>query len=270
MRHLTSIVLLATVLIGQNQAFGAELLEIPGTGACEEMLKKVAAAFNQQQSQYQIKIPPSVGSGGGIKAVSEGSNLLGRVARPLSAQEERAGIRTISFARDVVLFAVGSKVNVDNLSTEQLLSIFSGQLVNWQELGATPGTIRLLTREPSDSTLTIINQHVKGFKDLVFSSRAKMLYHDYEMVNLLNKYKRSIGWLTGSSSKGQSFRAINLDQVEPNKENIISGRYPLVAEYSLVYKNKLPGGGLGSFVDFLMGEKGRTVMIEHGLVPLKR
>ena len=54
----------------------AEILEIPGTGAVEVLLTKLAVEFNKSSEDGKVLVPPSVGSSGGIRLVGEGENIL--------------------------------------------------------------------------------------------------------------------------------------------------------------------------------------------------
>ena len=56
-----------------------QTLEIPGTGSCQAILADLAQAFNQDQSDIQIIVPPSIGSSGGIREVLADRAELGRV-----------------------------------------------------------------------------------------------------------------------------------------------------------------------------------------------
>ena len=60
------------VLPGLPSGSTAATLTIPGTGACETVLKSVAAAYGTTRQGMQVIIPPSVHSGGGIRLVIDG------------------------------------------------------------------------------------------------------------------------------------------------------------------------------------------------------
>jgi phosphate transport system substrate-binding protein len=116
-----------------------ETLTIPGTGACEPVLADLAAAFNRGNPGEQVTVPPSTGSGGGISSVLKEEASLARVARRLKTEEEKQGLVSIVFARDVVAFVVGREVKLSNLSSNQLEAIFSGKIDNWKAFGGQGG-----------------------------------------------------------------------------------------------------------------------------------
>jgi len=250
----------------------AEQLVIPGTGANEIILQDLAAAFNAENPGHEVLIPSSVGSGGGIRLVGRGENIIGRVARPLRNTEIQYGLEYLVFAKDMVLFVVGAKVGISNLSSQQLADVFSGKVENWQQVGGNDMPVRLLVREPEDSSLLVIREKLASFRDISFPENAKMLFHDYEMINALNKYTTAIGWLTNASMQkvDPAVSAIDIDSISPTQENVYDGKYFLTGEYALVFKKNNLNGLSRKFLDFIFSRKGSKILVNRGLVPVNQ
>jgi phosphate transport system substrate-binding protein len=261
---------IAVRLLSAAPAFG-ETLHVPGTGACEPVMAALAEAFNRGNPAEQVVVPPSTGSGGGIEAVLRGEAFLARVARRLKAKEEEQGLVAIPFARDRVVFVVGRQVKVTNLSSEQLAAIFSGKIDHWKGVGGPEGKIRVIVREPGDSSLGVILEKLPAFKNIVFSPEAKVILFDQGAVEALDKYGNAIGFITTSSmkwSKGR-IRPISLDGVAPTWENVRKGKYPLIEEFTLVCK-KDPKPLAGKFINFVFSTEGKKVIETHGLLSVER
>lgn len=266
--------LLFLICIIPTAVFG-QTLTVPGTGACEKVLLQIALSYNELHPENQVIIPPSTGSGGGIKAVSADKATLARVARPLSEQERESSLEYRPFARDAILFTTGNKIRIKNLSSNQLSAIFTGTTESWYELdnsiNQNNALIRVLVRENTDSSLQIIRQRMQGFSEDQFSTRSKTVYHDYEMLRMLQKYPTSIGWLTGSSliDNEQHLGIIQVDGVAPTAENIRRGIYPLIAEYALVYKEQTLSTEARGFIEFVFSAQGAKVLNRFGLIPIQ-
>ncbi len=251
----------------------AETLKIPGTGACEDLLQALAEAFNQQHPDYSVTIPPSIGSGGGIREVIENKTIFARVSRPLKDEETDYGLSYLAFAKDAVVFAVGEDVKIQGLASSQIADIFEGKIDNWQQAGGADAFIRVLIREPDDSSLNVIKHHINQFQTLKFTEKSKMLFHDCEMRDMLNKYKTSIGWLPLSSitvGKGSSIKPLAIDGIAPTAENMLNSRYKLATTYALVYKANMLNKLTREFIDFLFSEPGRQILVRNGVIPLNR
>ena len=272
--RMTSLVrlLAAGILFGLPSASGAATLTIPGTGSCEAVLRSLGTVYERSHPLAKVVIPPSVHSEGGIRQVIDGKAVLARVSRPLTPEEAGKGLTYRIFARDAVVFAVGAGVRTRNLTIRQLADIFSGKIGTWEELNGGNGPIRVLYRQTGDSNLTRLQATFKEFRDLRFTHEGKALYYDHEMLEMLRKYGNSIGFLTLSTinESGAPIPFLSLDGVAPTKENIVAGRYPLVTEYSLVYRKGILPPEAGEFIDFLFSGEGRKSLSGHGLVPVEK
>jgi phosphate transport system substrate-binding protein len=268
---LAALLVLLTPIFGIAPA-GAETLVVPGTGSCETVLQSLAAAFNAQHPGHEVQVPPSIGSGAGIQAVLKDVAVLARVARPLEESEAKQGLGYVAFAKDPVVFVTAKNIGVHRLSSEQLVDVFSGRIDNWQQLGGKNAPIRVLIREPGDSSLRIIQEHVKAFKNIVFTDRGKIVYHVYEMVEMLSKYKNSIGWITRSSlfPVKESIEPLAIDNIAPTTENVLSGTYALVETEALVYKKGALTNLASDFIAFIFSSSGRKILSEYGLIPLAK
>ncbi len=248
----------------------ADVLEIPGTGACEVLLREVANAFNARHPEHRVSVPRSIGTVGGMRLVTSDQAVLVRVGRPLTPEEKDQGLTYLPFAKDLVVFAVGAKVPVRGITTAQLKAAYNGTIKNWRELGGPQAPIRLLLRQPGDASLLIIEKHLEYFRQIAFPSGAKVVYTDPDMLALLQKYDYSLGWLTLSSLEGAKTPVypLALDGVAPSRENARARKYELLGEYALVFKERQLPRLARIFLDFLFSEEGRIIIERLGAISL--
>lgn len=253
-----------------SPALGADAMEIPGTGACEVLLQGVAEVFNARHPESRVAVPPSIGTVGALRVVMSDQAVLVRVARPLTTEEKEQGLTYLPFARDMVIFAAGSKVPIRNITTAQLVEIYTGRITSWQALGGPNAPIRLLLRQPGDSSLLVIQKHLEAFRNMSFHPAAKLAYTDTKMLDLLHKYHYGIGWLTFSGLKKAQvpLYPLILNGVAPTLENARSQQYSLLEEYALVFKENRLDALAKSFLNFLFSQEGQKVMEQFGAIPL--
>ncbi|MDD5761527.1 MAG: substrate-binding domain-containing protein [bacterium] len=264
--------LLVGILCGLPSGGEAETLTIPGTGACEAVLKSVAAEYGRMNPLARVVIPPSVHSEGGIRQVSSGDAVIARVSRPLTREEAGKKLVYRVFARDAVVFVVGAGVRARGLTIRQITDIFSGKVAQWEDLAAGKGPIRVLVREQGDACLNALVSRYPEIRSLRFTSQSKVLYHDSEMVDMLQKYRNSVGFTTMSSlgAASATVTPVAIDGVAPTKENVSAGKYPVLIEYAIVYREgALPREAVG-FIDFLFSRAGRDALSSHGVSPPER
>lgn len=269
---LLAALLLSILSFLSPQPVDADVLEIPGTGACQVLLQGVAQAFNAKYPDHQVLVPNSVGSSGGIRAVRDDRAILARVAQPLKGKEKTYGLSYLVFAQDMVVFTVGAKVTVKNLTTAQLLDLYSGKTTNWREVGGAPGLVRLLVRQPGDSSLLVIREQLPAFRTIVFPASAKSIHTDPQVLELVQKYKHSICWLTFSALKGANspIHPLALDGITPTLENAQSHKYKLQGPYALIFKEERLNDLARNFINFIFSKECQKLMKEYGVIPVNK
>ena len=249
--------------------FAGETIVVGGTGDSQELLRSLATALEKNLTQGKIDIPESIGSTGGIKSVLAGRIRLARTARPLRSGEIEQGLSQILFAKSPVVFTVHPSVTgIDNLNSRDLVEIYSGRIVDWRDVGAPRNKIYAVAREPGDSSLQVIQQHIPGFGDIT-KPKAKIIYNTPDTVRTLADHRYTLGYVPMSAIKGTELVAMKLDNEAPTAENIRSGRYPLVVPYYIVFREP-PVGLAEAFIDFIFSDEGKAIIEEFGAVPVDR
>lgn len=266
-RRLAGILMLAAFLRAPEAR--AENLVIPGSGSPEHVLGLLAQAFNDRQSTHRISVPGSIGTAGGLREVESGSSRLGRVGRPLKPDERARGLVYVPLGRDPVVFVAGAGVEVRSVSAAQVVDIYAGRIVDWSALGGRGGPIRVIGRESSDTSRQAIQRVIKPFESMVFDPAVKVVHLDPQMIELLDRYPGSLGFVNRSALAAcrTPVVVLALDGVEPTRANVDAGRYPLWLEFGLVHKGD-PGAAGRAFIDFVRSPQGQTILREQGVRPV--
>lgn len=243
-------------------------IEVAGTGDSQEVLRKVAGALEKKLPDVLIEVPDSVGTSGGIKALLAGKVDLARVARPLKVEEKEEGLTYMMFARSPVVCAVHPSVaDINGITAEQILGIYSGRITDWTQLGsATSGKIYAIAREKGDSSFEVLSKFVPGLKE-ISEPVAKVTYTTPETVETLVRHKGTIGFLPLSATLGTPLRVLAIEGIQATPETVTGGQYKLVVPLGIVYKGTLEGLGR-QFVDFLFSLEGRRILSQGGTVPV--
>lgn len=237
----------------------SETLTIAGTGDSQVLLRALAEKFEERYPQVDVMVPDSVGSGGGIKALIQGRSNFARVARPLTEGELSRGLRYILFAQSPVVFAVHPSVTgVKNLSHAQIVSIYSGQITNWAQLGGKNKKIYVVNREPGDSSRTILDREMPGFKS-IDPFVGKVFYTTPEAMEALIKYPDTIGYLPMAMIAGTKLRMLGVENVQPTPQTVATGAYSLSLPLALVSKKVLTDMEQ-EFLNFLSASAGQEVI----------
>ena len=246
----------------------AEELVVPGSGNPEYVLKLLAEAFNARQAQHRVLVPVSIGTAGGLREVEAGTATLGRVGRPLKSDELARGLVYIPIGRDPVTFVGGAGVTVKDLTQRQLIDAYAGRATDWQAFGGKPGPIRAIGRESTDTSRQSINRVIQPFERIVFGDAVKVVSFDPQMVELLDRFPGSLGFLNRSALAAAKTKLVylSLDGVPSTPQNVGVGRYPLWVEFGFIHKTGKLGPAAKAFIDFVRSPDGVRILREQGVL----
>ncbi len=244
----------------------AETLEIPGTGASQLLLRSLAREFEAQNDDIRLVIPHSIGSRGGIRALTMGKTSAARISRPLSENEKQAGLKAIYFAVSPVVFITHPSVRgVTSISRDEVIAIYSGQTRNWEAFGGPPRKLYPVTRD-SGSVLGAVRAVIDDFPDARLPV-AKPVPSIVDMVEAVQSHPFSMGFSTINLARQYKVNILKFDDVAPEDSAVISESYPISVRLGLALKDR-DDPSLERFIDFLYSESAATIMREHGALPL--
>jgi phosphate transport system substrate-binding protein len=242
----------------------AETLAVVGTGDGTEILKAVGAAFTFENPEIAIDVPPSIHSAGGIREVSQGNAIVGRIARPLKQDELGFGLRVIPIFRQPTVFFAHPSAKVKSLTVEQLVSIFNGTVRNWSDVGGPDLRMRVVRREEVDSSLAVLRDTLPGWKELQFDkNRSKIAVTTQEAFDSVQKNEGAIGFGPYSRDLHQRFTVLRLNGISPTDPN-----YPSAVTLLLIYRDATVTKAAHKFIDFIFTEKAQEVVRELGGIPV--
>jgi phosphate transport system substrate-binding protein len=246
----------------------AGILIIPGSGGPEYVLNELANAFNRQQKLHQVVIPPSTGTAGAIRDVIAGTAHIGRIGRPLNERERAMGLTHHPFGRDPVAFVGGAGVSVQYVTRQQMLDVYAGKLTNWRELGGKSQPIRAIGREETDGSRQAIGRDMRAFARMTFHDSVKVVHLDPQMIELLDRYPTSIGFINRSALSAAKTKLVvlSLDSIEPNAANLSTKRYTISAEFGLIHKPGALTEAGRSFLAFVESPVGAGILRANGVL----
>jgi len=247
----------AMLLFGSETT--AKTLKIAGTGDSQAILRILARDYGKSNPGEKILIPESVGSGGGIKLLIAGKTDLARTARPLK-DKEKAGLIEHLFATSPVVFAANPISRaIDNLSRGQIEALYSGRIVNWQDLDSKNNQrIYLLQREPGDSSRKMVSREIPTLANK--SLLAKVIFSTPETAASLRDIPWTLGYLPLSMALSNGLKVLTYQGVGPTAKS-----YPMNTPFYLISRGR-PKGLAARFLTFVQGKKAAAIMAENGVI----
>lgn len=192
---------------------------------------------------------------------------LGAIAKTLKPEENEGILESREVAHDALVVATHPSVTgVKNLTTEDLKGIYSGSITNWKELGGTDAKIVLLDRPEDESAKRLLRQHYLG-TDLKNSPEAVIFRKETELIEAIQSTSYSIGTfsLANAISHKLPVNRLSLNGVEPTRENVKAGKYPMVRTISIVW-HKNPTEATQGLIQYISSPPGINVMEQSGFI----
>lgn len=107
-------------------------LVIAGSTSVAPVMQQIADAYKLMHENVTIEIQQT-GSGAGITSTIEGACGIGMSSRELKAEELTEGLTETKIAMDGIAVIVNKENATDDLTSEQIRQIFTGEISDWSE-----------------------------------------------------------------------------------------------------------------------------------------
>lgn len=221
-----------------------------GSTAMQPLVEQAAKEFMDKNPNAKIVVQGG-GSGTGLTQVSQGAADIGNSD---VFAEEKTGIDASQLTDHQICVVgmaavVNPAVTVDNLTRQQLKDIFTGKITNWKDAGGPNQNIVLVNRPKGSGTRAT-------FKKYALDGLEEASGMEEESSGLVRKIVKetpgAISYLALSYLDG-SVKEVKLDGVDPTKENITTGKYPVWA-YQHSYTKGKPAGAVDAFLKYMMSD----------------
>ncbi len=260
----------AIIIAGILMGFSAqEKITVKGSDTMVILSQRWAEKFMAKYPNISIQVTGG-GSGTGISALLNGTTDICNASRPMKKSEikslkERFGSLGVEIpcAKDGLTVYLNEKNSVKDLSMDELKKIYTGKITNWKEVGGKDAKIILYSRENNSGTYVYFKDNVLNGQD--YSPSCQNLPGTAAVVNAVAKDLNGIGYGGHGYSKGVIMSKVN--GVDPTKENIGNGKYPISRSLFMYVRNK-PTGSMKQFIDWILSPEGQKVVSDVGYFPL--
>lgn len=262
----------AAIFLCGASARSNETLMITGTGSSIGAMELMAKVFQEKHPNVNVKVLPSIGSAGGIKAVREGRIHIGLSARSLKRGELSSEITEEAYGRTAFIFGVQDSNPAKGFTLREIEDIYAGKRKTWP--GGTP--IRIILRPLSDAYSTYLASINPGIKSA--SRKAHSVPDifvgntDQEAARQIEKTPGSFGTTSGAAiaTARRKIKALSVDGVAPTLANVYTGKYPYAMTLFMVYKKDKFRGSIKDFIEFVFSGDGQKLLSENGHTTLHR
>lgn len=187
-------------------------------------------------------------------------------------------LEIIPLGRDALVFINNEQNPVENLTQQQLIDIYTGNVTNWNEVGGEDLEIIPYQRVATSGSQSLFMKLL--MKDIV-PMDAPMELRPAEMGMLIDELARynnegnalgySVFYYASYMYQQPGLKMIAVDGVQPSDETIADGSYPLLNEYYLVIRADEPEDSPARQLrNWILTDEGRAAIIEAGYIPMPK
>lgn len=266
---LFALLLLLTTALLPAPLLAQETIRIGGTGTGLGTIALLASAFQKKHPEIKIRIMPSIGSSGAIKAAAQDALDIGLNGRPLTDAETRLGLVVTEYAETPFVFAVRHDVPVQNLTSDELIKIYAGVMTAWPN----GEWVRVVLRPRSDADTIIARGISPEMNAAVNSALARegmlMAATNQESNEMIDKTSGSIGFstLTQIMTEKHPVKALAINGVEPVVHGRANRNYPFMKRLSMLTR-PASSPAVRQFIDFVRSPEGTQLLQKTGNIPV--
>ena len=258
-----------------------------GSSTLAPVVSKIATDFTEKNVKWN-KVDSSLpdenitiyvssgGSGAGIKAVLDKTADFGLVAREVKDSEKQKikDYKEYKVGIDALTIAVNPNNPIakikDNLTSEQIKKIFSGEYKTWNEVDPSlpANEIVVVTRDLGGGAHEVFQQKIMG--DTKVTEKAVQAPSMGALVAKIIENENAIGYASYGVSKqneGKLFQ-LKVDGVAAAPDTITDGSYKMQRPLLIVGSGELKALQK-AFMDYLRSDAGMAVIEKMGFIPVK-
>ena len=238
-------------------------ISMSGSTSMEKLANAVAESFMEKYPNVTVTAE-FTGSSAGIESVLAGSVDIGNSSRNLKDDEKSAGAAENIVAIDGIAVVADPANKVEDLTKDQLVSIYTGETKNWSEVGGDDQAIVVVGREAGSGTRG-------AFEELLDIADACAYANELDSTGAVMAKVASTPGAIGYVSLDvvdDSVKALKLDGVDATEENIKAGNYALSRPFVIATKGEISEQKteVQALFDYLSSDEGKALIKSVGLI----
>ena len=187
------------------------------------------------------------------------------------AESNGVELKFTPIGKEAFVFFVNKKNPVNNLSSDDIRKIYSGQATNWRDVGGKNKKILAFQRSKNSGSQTMLEK-IMGNVHIMDAPSEDVQDVMSGMIEVVANYKNrdnaigySFRFFSTEMVNNSKIKLLSIDGVSPTYENITNDTYPFAAEFYAVTTS----AEFDPFIDWILSAQGQSIIEKTGYTPIK-
>lgn len=246
-----------------------QTITVSGSSTIAPLMVEMGKRFEAQHQGVHVDVQ-SGGTSRGIQDVRSGLASIGMVSRALNPDEQ--DLRPFIIAQDGIAMIVHASNPLTSISSEQVVSLYTGQLSDWQGLGGEPGHVVKVHKAEGRSTLELFLKHFNLDNAAVHPDL--IIGDNQQGIKSVAGNPQAIGYVSIGSAEyevrqGVPIKLLALDGQIASTATLLAGSYPLSRELNLVVRGE-PDAITQALLTFAQSNEVADLVAQYAFIPAPR
>ena len=186
-------------------------------------------------------------------------------------------IKIAPIGRDALVFLANKSNKVNNLSSKEIVDIYSGKITNWKELGGDDIEIKAFQRPQNSGSQNLVEKLVmKDTKmadpvaEAVKGDMGELIEGVASYDNTANALGYSVYYYARNMKNDPKLKFMQVDDIKPNSDTIRSKEYPYINDfYVAIRADEKEDSNAYKLFEWLTSDNGQTVINKLGYTGIK-
>ena len=238
-------------------------ITMAGSTSMEKLANVLAEAFMNKYPDVTVSAE-FIGSSAGVEALLSKTVDIGNASRELKDSETSSGAVSNVVAIDGIAIVLDKANTVSNITKDQLVQIYTGEISNWKELKGADQPIVVIGRESGSGTRGAFEELLKIEDQCKYANE---LSSTGGVMAKVASTPGSIGYVS-LDVVDDSVITADIDGVSPTEENIKAGTYLLSRPFVMATLGEISQQSevVQVLFDYLKSDEGKELVKSVGLI----
>ena len=186
-------------------------------------------------------------------------------------------IKIAPIGRDALVFLANKSNKVNNLSSKEIVDIYSGKITNWKELGGDDMEIKAFQRPQNSGSQNLVEKLVmkdtkmaQPVAEAVKGDMGELIEGVASYDNTANALGYSVYYYARNMKNDPKLKFMQVDDIKPNSDTIRSKEYPYINDfYVAIRADEKEDSNAYKLFEWLTSDNGQTVINKLGYTGIK-